>query len=179
MEDRSAGIASLDERIPFLLSQLGFHTAGLFQRDMGDMGVDPRSYAVLMALATENGQSQRQLSARLGIHRNAMVAVIDTLEADDLVKRMAHPDDRRAFAITLTDRAHALLPSLDEATNALEDTITEPLSAAERNTLRELLQRVASGAGLIPGVHPGLGTSKTKFAGDEGDEKGAGLRSSR
>jgi DNA-binding MarR family transcriptional regulator len=168
MEDRSAGIASLDERIPFLLSQLGFHTAGVFQRDMGDMGVDPRSYAVLMALATENGQSQRQLSARLGIHRNAMVAVIDTLEADGLVKRMAHPDDRRAFAITLTDRAHGLLPSLDEATNALEDTITEPLSAAERNTLRELLQRVASGAGLIPGVHPGLGTSKTKFVGASG-----------
>jgi DNA-binding MarR family transcriptional regulator len=163
MKDRSAGIASLDERIPFLLSQLGFHVAGVFQRDMGDMGVDPRSYAVLMALATENGQSQRQLSARLGIHRNAMVAVIDTLEAKGLVKRMAHPDDRRAFAITLTDRANALLPSLDEATNKLEDTITEPLSAAERNTLRQLLQRIAAGEGLIPGIHPGLGTTKTEF----------------
>ncbi|KAA0085304.1 MarR family transcriptional regulator [Mycolicibacterium sp. P9-64] len=163
MTDRPAGIASLDERIPFLLSQLGFHVAGVFQRDMGDLGVDPRSYAVLMALATENGQSQRQLSARLGIHRNAMVAVIDTLEAGGLVKRLAHPEDRRAFAITLTDRAHALLPNLDEATNALEDTITEPLSAAERVTLRHLLQRIAVGAGLIPGVHPGLGTGKTNF----------------
>lgn len=163
MKDRSAGIASLDERIPFLLSQLGFHVAGMFQRDMGDMGVDPRSYAVLMALATENGQSQRQLSARLGIHRNAMVAVVDTLEANGLVKRMAHPDDRRAFAITLTDRANALLPSLDEATDTLEDTITEPLSAAERNTLRQLLQRIAAGEGLIPGIHPGLGTGKTEF----------------
>lgn len=163
MEDRSTGIAALDERIPFLLSQLGFHVAGVFQRDMGAIGVDPRSYAVLMALATENGQSQRQLSARLGIHRNAMVAVIDTLEADGLVKRMAHPEDRRAFAITLTERAHALLPSLDEATSALEDTITQPLSAAERNTLRQLLQRIASGADLIPGVHPGLGAGRTSI----------------
>lgn len=163
MEDRPVGIASLDERIPFLLSQLGSHVAGVFQRQMSGIGIDPRFYAVLMALATENGQSQRQLSARLGIHRNAMVAVIDALEADELVKRMAHPDDRRAFAITLTDRARALLPSLDESASALEDTVTEPLSAAERNTLRQLLQRVASGAGLIPGVHPGLGTGRTNF----------------
>jgi DNA-binding MarR family transcriptional regulator len=156
MEDRSVGIASLDERIPFLLSQLGFHVAGVFQRDMGAIGVDPRSYAVLMALATENGQSQRQLSARLGIHRNAMVTVVDLLEADGLVKRRAHPDDRRAFAITLTDRARKLLPDLDEAGRAIEDTIATPLSADERNTLRELLQRIAVGADLIPGVHPDL-----------------------
>jgi DNA-binding MarR family transcriptional regulator len=160
MEDRPTGIAALDERIPFLLSQLGSHVAAEFQRRMSGMGVEPRTFAVLMALATENGQSQRQLSARLGIHRNAMVTVVDALEADGLVKRMAHPDDRRAFAITLTDQARSLLPDLDEATDALEDTVTEPLSAGERNTLRELLQRIACSAGLIPGVHPGLGTGE-------------------
>ena len=156
MEDRPTGIAALDERIPFLLSQLGSHVAGEFQRRMSGIGVEPRTYAVLMALATEDGQSQRQLSARLGIHRNAMVAVVDTLEADGLVKRMAHPEDRRAFAITLTDGARRLLPELDQAGRALEDTVTATLSAVERNTLRELLQRIAGGAGLIPGVHPGL-----------------------
>jgi hypothetical protein len=36
--------------------------------------VQPRTHGVLMALATEDGQSQRQLSARLGIHRNATTA---------------------------------------------------------------------------------------------------------
>jgi DNA-binding MarR family transcriptional regulator len=156
MKDQRTGIAALDERIPFLLSQLGWHVAAEFQRRMSGIGVQPRTYAVLMALATEDGQSQRQLSARLGIHRNAMVSVIDALEADGLVKRMAHPDDRRAFAITLTDHARTLLPDLDKAGHTLEDTVTAPLSADERDTLRDLLQRVAGGAGLIPGVHPGL-----------------------
>jgi DNA-binding MarR family transcriptional regulator len=156
MEDRPTGIAALDERIPFLLSQLGSHVASEFQRRMTGIGVEPRTYAVLMALATEDGQSQRQLSARLGIHRNAMVTVVDALEADGLVKRMANSDDRRAFAITLTDQARRLLPELDKAGRALEDTVTATLSAAERHTLRELLQRIAGGAGLIPGVHPDL-----------------------
>ena len=63
----TGGIAGLDERIPFLLSQLGSHMAREFQRRLIDSNVQPRTYAVLMALATHNGQSQRQLSARLGI----------------------------------------------------------------------------------------------------------------
>jgi DNA-binding MarR family transcriptional regulator len=156
MMARSTGIAALDERIPFLLSQLGSHVASEFQRRMSKIGIQPRTFAVLMALASQDGQSQRQLSARLDIHRNAMVSVIDALEEDGLVKRMAHPEDRRAFAITLTDQARALLPDLDLAANDLENMVAAPLSTAERKTLRELLQRIAGGAGLIPGVHPGL-----------------------
>ena len=61
-----------------------------------------------------DGQSQRLLSARLGIHRNAMVTVIDNLERRGLAKRLPHPDDRRAVAATLTAKARRLLPDLDE-----------------------------------------------------------------
>ncbi|WP_067968276.1 MarR family winged helix-turn-helix transcriptional regulator [Mycolicibacter icosiumassiliensis] len=154
MSDRPTGITALDERIPFLLSQLGAHMATEFGRRAAGLGVQPRTYAVLMALATHDGQSQRQLSARLGIHRNAMVSVIDALESDGLVERQTCAQDRRAFAITLTDRARDLLPDLDRAGRELESAVTEPLSPAERNTLRGLLQRVAAGADLIPGVHP-------------------------
>jgi len=156
MTDDAAGIAALDERIPFLLSQLGSHIANAFHSRMSDIGVEPRTYAVLMALATQDGQSQRELCARLDIHRNAMVSLVDALEAQDMVKRKTHPGDRRAFAITLTNKARRLLPTLDQAGRALEDAVTAPLSAVERDALRELLQRVAAGAGLIPGVHPGL-----------------------
>jgi len=150
------GIASLDERIPFLLSQLGSYAATEFQRQMADSGVQPRTYAVLVALAARNGQSQRELAARLNIHRNVMVNLIDTLETDGLVQRRPHPDDRRAFAITLTERGSRLLPTLDRSARVLEDTVTAELSTSERDVLRSLLQRIASSAGLIPGVHPGL-----------------------
>ena len=171
MDHQPAGIASLDERIPFLLSQLGSHVAAEFDRTLTTTGVDPRTYAVLMALATEDGQSQRQLSARLGIHRNAMVAVIDSLERQGLAERRSHPEDRRAFAVTLTARARKLLPDLDARGHALEDDITSPLSPEERTTLRQLLQRMAATAELIPGVHPHLARSiSSSFQqGDGGD----------
>jgi DNA-binding MarR family transcriptional regulator len=132
-----------------------------FQRQLIRTDVQPRTYAVLMALATADGQSQRQLSARLGIHRNVMVSTIDTLEAEGLVTRKPHPDDRGAFAVTLTARARRLLPEIDQAARELEDAVTVTLSAGERGVLRDLFQRIASDAGLIPGVHPGLGNDAT------------------
>ena len=175
MDHPPAGIASLDERIPFLLSQLGSHVAAEFDRALTATGVDPRTYAVLMALATEDGQSQRQLSARLGIHRNAMVAVIDSLERQGLAERRSHPEDRRAFAVTLTAKARKLLPDLDARGRALEDDITSPLSLEERTTLRQLLQRVAATAELIPGVHPHLARSiSSSFQQSDGGDHDTG-----
>jgi DNA-binding MarR family transcriptional regulator len=154
--DEPPGIAELAERIPFLLSQLGARVAEDFHARLAPLGVDPRTYAVLMALAAHDGRSQRELSAQLGIHRNAMVSVVDSLEAQGLVQRLPHPADRRAFAVTLTDRARKLLPALDEQSRALEAEITAPLSGTERAALLRALQGMSAAAGLIPGVHPGL-----------------------
>jgi DNA-binding MarR family transcriptional regulator len=122
-------------------------------RRLEPIGADPRTYAVLLALASADGRSQRQLSERLGIHRNAMVTVIDNLEHRGLVKRLTHNEDRRAVAVTLTANARRLLPDLHDQARELEDEIAAPLSSEKRATLRHLPQRVAAGVGLIPGVH--------------------------
>ncbi|MGV0814008.1 MarR family transcriptional regulator [Mycolicibacterium boenickei] len=156
MAEEPTGIAELDQRIPFLLSQLGAYVAEGFRARLEPLGLHPRATAVLLALAGTDGQSQRQLCERLGLHRNVMVTLIDALEGEGLVERRAHPEDRRAFAVSLTERARELLPELDGAGRALENEITAALSDEERAALRQLLRRLSAAAGLIPGVHPGL-----------------------
>jgi DNA-binding MarR family transcriptional regulator len=111
----------------------------------------------MKALSEDDGRSQRELSTQLGIHRNVMVIVVDKLEHDGLVKRMPHPADRRAFAVTLTDKARDLLPKLDAQGSAQEDEITASLTNAERKAVLEHLQQMSAAVGLIPGVHPKLG----------------------
>jgi len=85
-----------------------------------------------------------------------MVSVIDKMEEQGLVERLPHPGDRRAFAVTLTEKARELLPALDAQGRAQEDEITATLSAAERKAVLRGLQRMSAAAGLIPGVHPKL-----------------------
>ena len=150
------GVSALDQLIPFLLSQLGAYVAVGFKARLEPLGLHPRATAVLLALAAVDGQSQRELYGRLGLHRNVMVTLIDTLEAEGLVERRPHPEDRRAFAVSLTERARELIPALDEAGRALEDEVTASLSDDERAVLRHTLRRLSAAAGLIPGVHPGL-----------------------
>jgi DNA-binding MarR family transcriptional regulator len=154
--DQRLGIRELDQRIPFLLSQLGTYVSDDFKRRLAPLDVHPRTNAVLVALAGTDGQSQRQLSARLGLHRNVMVSLIDTLEEQGLVQRKPHPDDRRAFAVTLTDKARELLPALEEQSQAMEDEVTSALTPDERAALLDMLQRVSASVGLSPGVHPRL-----------------------
>ena len=159
MVDQRPGIRELDQRIPFLLSQLGSYMADDFKRRLAPLGVDPRMNAVLVALAGADGQSQRQLSARLGLHRNVMVSLIDTLEEQGLVQRKPSPHDRRAFAVTLTSKARELLPALEEQSHAMERDVTSALTPDERAALLDMLQRVSASLGLSPGVHPRLAES--------------------
>ena len=156
MVGQPSGIRELDQRIPFLLSQLGAYVTDDFKRRLAPLHVHPRTNAVLVALSGSDGQSQRQLSARLGLHRNVMVSLIDTLEEQGLVERKPHPEDRRAFAVTLTGKARALLPALEQQSHAMEDDVTAALTADERAALLDMLQRVSAGLGLSPGVHPRL-----------------------
>jgi DNA-binding MarR family transcriptional regulator len=155
--DQRRGIRQLDQRIPFLLSQLGSYVSDDFRRRLAPLDIHPRTNAILVALSADDGQSQRQLSARLGLHRNVMVSLIDSLEEQGLVKRMPHPDDRRAFAVTLTDKARELLPALEEQSHAMEDEVTAALTPEQRAMLLDALQRVSASLGLSPGVHPKLG----------------------
>lgn len=159
MANQPSGIRALDQRIPFLLSQLGTYVSDDFRRRLAPLDVHPRTNAVLLALSGSDGQSQRQLSARLGLHRNVMVSLIDTLEEQGLVERKPHPDDRRAFAVTLTDKAHELLPALEAQSKAMEDEVTAALTAGERAALLDMLRRMSASLGLSPGVHPRLAES--------------------
>jgi DNA-binding transcriptional ArsR family regulator len=56
----------------------------------------PRGYQVLVAITTEQPDSQLALAKRLGIDKTAMTYVVDALENAGLVERRLDPRDRRA-----------------------------------------------------------------------------------
>jgi len=96
-----------------------------------------------MALATCT-RSQIELGRKLGIDRNAMVHLVDELEAAGLVERRPDPDDRRNKSVNITTKGveahHNLQQQIAEATRGLFDGLTP----AEVDTLRDLLSRVAA-----------------------------------
>ena len=111
---------------------------------------------MLSHLAAFEGQSQQALSNALGIHRSAVVALVDDLESRGLAERRRDPADRRAYTLYLTSEGRALLAELDRAADDEDAELLTALDAAERAQLISLLQRVAESGGLAAGVHPNL-----------------------
>jgi DNA-binding MarR family transcriptional regulator len=155
-EGASAGSPpALGTRVSFLLSQLGLQSARTFAAGLAPLGLNPNRFGLLIHVARAEGQSQQQLAETLGIHRNAMVSLIDDLEARGLVERRRHPSDRRAYAIHLTERARELLPEASLVADEQEASLLADLAEDERRTLRDLLSRLSAGSGQRADVHPG------------------------
>nr|WP_246461414.1 MarR family transcriptional regulator [Nocardia transvalensis] len=135
---------------------MGFNTAFRFTDALAPLGIGPRHFGTLRLLHAHDGQTQQQLCDTLRIHRNVMVGLVDDLEKRDLVERRRHPADRRAYAVHLLPAAYDLLARAEPIVREMEAVLLAPLDDDERAVLRRLLKKVADGAGLTPGIHPGL-----------------------
>src|SRR3954452_3367317 len=148
--------AGLSRRAGFLLAQLGTHAHRRFAERLADHGLHPRHFGMLSQFAAAEGQSQQALSVALGIHRSAVVALVDDLEHRGLAERRRDPVDRRAYTLYLTSSGRRLLAELERVADEHDAELLTALDASERSQLISLLQRVAASQGLTAGVHPNL-----------------------
>ncbi|MGI5159057.1 MarR family winged helix-turn-helix transcriptional regulator [Microbispora sp. CA-102843] len=101
------------------------------------------------------GEQVRRGVARLRAVRFAVVALIDNLERKGLVERRRNPQDRRNYALHLTEQGTHVMTQMRRLGKAHEDDICAALDHAQRAQLTELLEAIAAQQKLTPGVHPG------------------------
>ena len=94
---------------------------------------------MLLLLQAREPESQQQTAERLQVDRTTMVALLDGLEAKDLVARQADPDDRRRNVIALTDVGRRTLEKAVRASDKAERRLLGALDESERKQLRALL----------------------------------------
>ena len=92
----------------------------------------------------------------LNVHPSRLVGLVDELEASGFVKRQESADDRRTYALHLTDEGRAILGEIGRIAKEHQDSLLASLGKEERGQLADLLQRIADDQGLTPGVHPGF-----------------------
>lgn len=105
-----------------------------------DLGI--AHVAVLGLLAERGDLSQRQLIGLMDADKSTMVYLIDHLEEQGLAERRDNPEDRRAYAVHLTELGRKRLAEAGEIVRRVEDEMLAPLSASERRTLDALLLRI-------------------------------------
>lgn len=143
------------ERVAFLLSQLGAYAAARFAERVAELGLQPSDLGLLRLIAVDQGLSQQALATRLGVAPSRVVALVDALEAKQLVERTRSTRDRRVSELHLSERGRTVMGEMRRIGSAHERDLVRGLSDDERRTLAGLLAKVADEHGLEPDVHPG------------------------
>jgi len=133
--------APLTVWLSYLLRQATLRAQDNVAKALAAAALRPPHNAVLTMLA-DGPLSQVTLSARLQTDRTTMVAIIDELEAWQLVERRRNPADRRAHDVTLTTLGAERLAVAHAAVFAADDSFFAALNAAERMQLRAMLLRL-------------------------------------
>jgi DNA-binding MarR family transcriptional regulator len=139
-----------------MLSSLGYAISRRFHEVLGPLELEPGEFALLRAVAADEGESQNALAERLHISPSWMVAVVDELERRELLARKPHARDRRVRNLHLTATGKKLLRQAERHAMGFDRQVTEPLDEAELRQLLDLLDRVAAGLELQPGAHAAL-----------------------
>jgi DNA-binding MarR family transcriptional regulator len=146
----------------FLLVQLGFHAARLYEKRLAPLGIEPRHVGLLRSVAAVEGQSQQALGEMLHIPKSRMVWLVDDLEEHGLVERRRNPTDRRAYALYLTPTGRRRLGEAMEISAQHEAELLADLQPDERGQLIALLRRVAATQGIPRSALPGFPGSKAE-----------------
>jgi DNA-binding MarR family transcriptional regulator len=142
--------------VGFTISSSGYAIARRFRQILAPLELEPREFALLRAVRAAEGQSQQAIGEELQIPASRMVAFVDALEARGLLERRRNQEDRRARALHLTADGRRLLSRAFALAASHERDLCARLSDEEREQLLDLLQRIAGGLGLPPGVHAAL-----------------------
>lgn len=94
----------------------------------------------LLSFASDNALPLGKMGERLMVHPTSVTNTIDRLEDDGLVRRVPHPDDRRATLAELTDVGAKVAR---EASDALRD-IAFGLAELDTAQLRSIESNIGS-----------------------------------
>src|SRR5205807_1199087 len=106
------------------------------------LGIIPPHMGVISILRSDGPLTQRQLGHLMKVDPTSMVWLIDALEKKRLVRREAHPHDRRAYHVKLTAAGEALYHRAAKQLEKMEAEFLSPLTQAEQEQLKRLLTRL-------------------------------------
>ncbi|MFC9244899.1 MarR family winged helix-turn-helix transcriptional regulator [Streptomyces sp. NPDC057136] len=142
---RSAGSAASpgdpDYRLGFLLAYHGGITETLIRKALATTGLTPRHVMALLQLA-DGPVTQKALIEKLDVDPSVLVALLNDLEGDDLVRRMRDPADRRRHIVEITPEGSSRLRASDVALDTVERELLADLSERELAALRGLLGKL-------------------------------------
>jgi DNA-binding MarR family transcriptional regulator len=114
------------------------------------LGMRWRQFHALGYLREHSGVSQQEIGEVMMLDDNAVVLLLNELEAAGWSVRRRDPEDRRRHLVELTPAGVEAVNRAEKAREGIEDELLGELSREERATLRKLVSRALDGLLRVP-----------------------------
>jgi DNA-binding MarR family transcriptional regulator len=137
------GPLALEVHLGYWLRLVSNHVSGSFARLLQERQLSVAEWVALNRIDRAAEVTPAKLADAMGMTRGAISKVLDKLETKRWIERTASLEDSRVQLITLTRKGSRILPKLAAIADGNDAHFFDVLDAAERATLRKLLQKLA------------------------------------
>jgi DNA-binding MarR family transcriptional regulator len=130
----------LDGHLGYFVRRLQIWIFQDFIRTLAGIDISPAQFSVLIVIASNQGLSQIEISAALGIERARLVRLLHRLEARGLIRRLPSSADRRRHALQLTPHGRTLLARAKALATRHEQRLSKKLGADRHQMLLQALR---------------------------------------
>ena len=123
----------------FLLNDVTRYLRKQFDRRAIRFNLTRAQWRALKRLSHSEGMRQAELAEQLELEPIAIGRVIDRLQKAGFVERRADPNDRRAWRLHLTPRAHAVVGDMEKISTELIREAQKGISASDMKALMATL----------------------------------------
>jgi len=117
---------------------------------MSEGDLTPRQYALLVAVAQNEGLSQTQLVEKTGVDRSTLADIVRRMLKKGLLQRRRTKDDARAYAVKLTEEGRRVLKAAEPMAKRVDETILSALPDTQRERFLEDLVAIVEALSSEP-----------------------------
>lgn len=130
-------------RFAMQLAQLSRAWRAELDRRLVGLGLSQARWLVLLHLARfQEPPTQRELAQSVGVEGPTLARLLDSLEAQGLVRRQAVLEDRRAKKITLSPEARPLIEKIEAISTQLREELFSGLDEEELRRCQQVHARI-------------------------------------
>jgi DNA-binding MarR family transcriptional regulator len=157
---RRISISALDKSPSHLLHRALQLALDLYALEAESGGLTQRQYAVLCAVAADEGLSQTGLVLATGIDRSTLADMVARLIGKGLLARERSTADARANTVRLTDLGREALAAATPRVEAADRRLIEMLGPKKRDPFLDALRRLTKAGDAAFGQDPLDGASE-------------------
>ena len=139
-----------------LVSEISRLFARNFNLRVREHGLTQTQWQALAVLSKGEGMKQAELAELLQVQPISLARLVDRMEAAGWIERRPDPNDRRAIQLYLTPKAEPMLDQMAIAGLATREEAFADFSAAERDQLLLMLNRLKANLREAESATPAL-----------------------